>query len=243
MAIAPFFRTVALVGLSAVLAHAQAPAPSAVPSSPQPQLTPKAAAMFQGLMTEAVEFMKAQNWTGARERLDVALTLNPQSVTALAMRATTFIKQQNWAAARADFQAALQLQPNNPRLHFNLAELEFKQGNYEAARARFVPLVRDASIGDIAAFKAFLCDLCSKKEELASRELTGFEKRNGTPSYYYANASWYLFHHQAEEARKWLGSAETLFSPDVTRAYLASLHDLGYYPLPDPPAAAKPAAK
>jgi hypothetical protein len=56
------------------------------------------------------------------------------------------------------------------------------------------------------------------------------------PSYYFGTAAWDLAHKDVEGARSYLASAGQIFPASKNQFYAASLRDLGYLPLPPPPA-------
>ena len=54
------------------------------------------------------------------------------------------------------------------------AQIKFMQKKYDEARPGFTALTQDPNIGDLAAYKVFLCDLLAGHEDAASRELNVF---------------------------------------------------------------------
>jgi hypothetical protein len=124
------------------------------------------------------------------------------------------------------------LNSNYTIAHFNLNEIVFMQKKYEDARPGFVSLEKDIIWGDLATYKVFLCDLFGGHEEAAQSELASFDKASDEPSYYYANAAWFLFQKRPDDARPWLDSAAGIYAPEKGSLYTSSLEELGYLPLP-----------
>ena len=121
-------------------------------------------------------------------------------------------------------------------MKFNLAEIEFRQKEYDAARPGFATLTQDSTMGDLAAYKVFLCDLFGGHEHVAASELDAFNQVGSNASYYFTNIAWSFYHQKTEDARSWVMSARRIYPPNKFSLYAASLRDLGYLPLPPPPA-------
>ena len=178
--------------------------------------------------------MEQKQFDAALEKANAAIEAAPQNAGALGLRGSIYAEKKQWDPAKKDYEAALKLDPTNVQMKFNLAELDFMQKNYDDARSGFVALQGDPNMGDLAAYKVFLCDLFGFNEKIASSELDAFNQVGSNPSYYFANAAWSLYHHKTEEARNWLLSAAKIYEPPKFRQYAASLIALGYMPLPPP---------
>jgi tetratricopeptide (TPR) repeat protein len=175
---------------------------------------------------------------GAFAEAETALKLDPQNGNAYLVRGSFHAQKKEWADAARDYEMARGLTPAIANLvKFDLSELKFMQKDYDGARPGFVDLQSDKDIGDLAAYKVFLCDLLGHHEDVATKELAAFDQVGGNPSYYFANASWDLLHQKTEDARSWFLSAFRIYAdnPQKLTNYSASLKNLGYLPLPPKP--------
>jgi hypothetical protein len=196
------------------------------PSQP-PQVDPAILLLRQGF-----QLLQQKQLDAALSKANAALQSAPQNPNAYALRGSIYAEKKLWSQAEKDYQSALQINDKNVQMRFDLAELEFMQKKYDAARPGFINLKQDPDVGDLATFKAFLCDLFGAHEEAAAKELDVFNQAGANASYYFGNASWSLVHHKTEDARGWLMSAANIYTPDKFKLYAASLIDLGYMPLP-----------
>jgi len=187
------------------------------------------------LLSQAFQLLEQKQFDAAMDKVNAALQAGPQSPAALGLRGNIYAEEKLWDQAEKDYRTALQLDGKNLQIKFNLAELQFMQKNYDNARAGFTVLKQDPDLGDLAAYKVFLCDLFSGHEEVASQELDAFNQVGSNASYYFGNAAWSLAHQKPEDARGWLQSASNIYAADKFRLYAASLFDLGYLPLPAAP--------
>jgi hypothetical protein len=165
--------------------------------------------------------------------LDAQLDAHPDDIIALGDRGAVYAEKKSWALAEKDFSAALKLKPKLAKASFDLAEMEFQQKRYDNARPGFLALEYDPNLGNLAIYKVFLCDLFAGHEALAKKELDDINEAEADAAYYYANVAWFAYHHQADQARKWLTPATYIFSISKSMLYTSSLNDLGYLPLPD----------
>jgi Tfp pilus assembly protein PilF len=186
------------------------------------------------LLRQAYQLMGQNQLDAALDQVNAALQAAPKNTAAYVLRGNIYATQKLWDQAEKDYQAALRLDGQNVQIKFNLIELDFMQKKYDAARPGFLALGQDPDLGDLATYKVFLCDLFSAHEALAASELAAFNQASSTASYYFAHAAWSLYHHKTEDARDWLTSAASIYSPDTFKAYATSLINLGYMPLPPP---------
>jgi tetratricopeptide (TPR) repeat protein len=228
----PFFFAVCL-SLQAQTPAAPAPAAPATDADTMPS-DPSAP-----MLKKAYDLVTKQDLDGALTIVDEAVKNNPKSFAALTLRGMIYSQKKQWTSADADFNAALALDPTNVVVKFNLGEIRFVQKDYAGARTRFQALTTDSVMGDFAAYKVFLCDLFGGHEAQAKKELDGWDEETG-PSYFFGQAAWDLVHKNPEEARSYLTSAQNIFPAGKNQFYAASLHDLGYLPLP--PSPSSPAA-
>jgi len=187
------------------------------------------------LLQEAIQLMNQNQLDAALGKVKAALQVAPKNADAYGLRGNIYAEKKLWDLAAKDYQTALQFNGKNVRVKFNLAEIEFKQKEYDAARPGFAALTQDSTMGDLAAYKVFLCDLFGGHEHVAVGELDAFNQVGSNASYYFANVAWSVYHQKTEDARGWLESARRIYTPKKFSLYAASLRDLGYMPLPPPP--------
>jgi len=171
--------------------------------------------------------------------LNLVLQKEPQNITALILRGAIYTVKQQWDPAAKDYQAVLKIDNTNTEAKFDLADLLFRQHQFDDARVAFVALPdsKDDDVRDLTSYKIFLCDLLGGHDDVAAKELEVFNKVADRPSYYFANASWSLFHKKPEEARTWLLSAGNIYPTRKHLLYMSIMKDMGYLPLPPMPAA------
>jgi hypothetical protein len=205
------------VASSAAVASSLA-VPNSVPA-PTPSHSPSRAEQLEAALAAATAKIQA----------------NPKDSTAYGDRGNLYAAKRDWDAAARDYQSALAIDDTNAKAKFNLAEMSFMKKNYEPARIAFVGLESDPDFGDLAAYKAFLCDLFGGQLDPAQRELDAFNQVGSNASYYFANAAWSINHRKPEEARDWLKSASRIYPPEKFKLYATTLFEMGYLPLPPPP--------
>ena len=204
--------------------------PPASASPNQPQADPATL-----LLRQAIQLLEQKQLDAALDKANAALQSAPQNPHAYSVRGGIYAEKKLWDQAEKDYQTALQFDGKNTQMKFNLAELQFMQQKYDAARPGFIALGKDSNMGDLAAYKVFLCDLFGAHEEAAAKDLEAFNQAGSNASYYFANAAWSLYHHKTEDGRGWLMSALKIYDPPKFSQYAASLIALGYIPLPPPP--------
>jgi len=183
-------------------------------------------------LRDALHKSSSGDYAGALKLVDDIIKNDPANIPAYTVRGSIHSKMKSWDLAKEDYDSILQLDSNNTIAHFNLYEIEFMQKKYADARPGFVSLEHDLIWGDLASYKVFLCDLFGGHEEVAQGELATFDKTADEPSYYYANAAWFLFRQRPDDARPWLDSAAGIYAPEKASLYTSSLEELGYLPLP-----------
>lgn len=226
--------------------RAQQPAPGAASppvSMPATNSAPAPTAPAQeqsgeiaGILNDVVHLLAQNQSDAALEKVNLAIRLAPQDRDSYGLRAGIYAKKEMWPQAEQDYRKVLQIDPANAPAKFDLAEIKFRQKLYDQARPDFVALEKDDSLGDLAGFKVFLCDLAAGHVDVAARELDAFNQVGENASYYFANAAWSLSHHKTEEGRGWLASAVQIFAENKFNTYSVGLQELGYLPLPPPPA-------
>jgi tetratricopeptide (TPR) repeat protein len=188
---------------------------------------PKALALQDALRLESQGRLDS-----ALERVNSVLQVNSKNSDAYCVRGQIYSRMKRWDLAQADIEAILQIDDKNSVAKFNLVELKFMQKAYNDARPGFIAMEQDPDLGDLAAYKVFLCDLFGGHEDVAQSELDVFNKTGENPSFYFANAAWCLYHKRPEDARGWLNSAGSIYEPWKASRYSSSLSELGYLPLP-----------
>jgi hypothetical protein len=167
------------------------------------------------------------------DQLTAKLNTNPQDFVAYGDRGNVHAARKEWSLAEDDYRSGLQINAKLAKAAFNLAEMEFAQKKYDDARPGFVALKLDKNLGDLAAYKVFLCDLYGGHETLANKELDEFNQAGTDASYYFANIAWFLYYKKTDHARDWLNSAYHIYEPYKIDLYSSTLTELGYLPLPD----------
>ena len=180
------------------------------------------------LLQDAFQLMGQKQFDGALAKVNAALQIDPRSLEAYRLRGNIYASQKKWDLAMKDYLTGVQLDPTNLSIKFNVAELNFMQKRYEEARPGFLALQHDADMGDLSAYKVFLCDLFGGHPDVAAKELDAFNQVGSNPSYYFANAAWALHEEKDDDARGWLASAAHIYPPGKFKIYSASLLELGY---------------
>lgn len=181
----------------------------------------------------AAQLKKEKELNAELDKLNSHLKQNPNDPVAYGDRGNVYAAKKSWDLAENDYRSALQINGNLAKAAFNLAEMEFAQKKYDRARPGFEGLRSDPNLGDLAAYKVFLCDLLSGKDAVADKELDAFNQAGTNASYYFANIAWFLYHKKTNDARDWIKSAKNIYQPYKFDLYSATLIELHYLPLPD----------
>jgi len=221
-------------------AHPFASAPSQPVSSPSamapfafPALPPAVApAPSPTPPSASATLSRAEQMAADISDATAKISANPQDADAYSTRGNLYAAKRDWEAAGRDFQSAATIDPTNAKSKFNLAEMSFMEKKYDAAKPGFVALEQDSDLGDLAAYKAFLCDLFGGQLDAASKELDAFNQVGGNASYYFANVAWSINHRKFDDARGWLRSAQRIYPPAKLKLYVTTLFEMGYMPLP-----------
>jgi Tfp pilus assembly protein PilF len=222
--------------------HPTAPPPAPEPTpAPAPASTPAAAKTpdvpvdaASKAIAEAMLKMDQNDLDGAAAKLTDAIKANPKLAGPYVFRASVYIQKKQWPQAEADFKTASQLDPTNVVIKLNLAEIKFMQKQYDQARVGYAALTKDPQMGDLAAYKVFLCDLMAGNDAQAIKERDAFDVLDVKPSYYLSKAAYDLYHKHIDSARGWLISATNIYPSAKITYYIMPLKDLGYLPLPPP---------
>lgn len=176
-----------------------------------------------GMVRESYQDMDNGKLDEALREVDSALQLDSQSASAYELRGSIYIQKKLWDRAESDYRTASLIAPTTSVFKYKLAEIKYMQKAYDEARPRFAVLQNDENLGDLAAYKVFLCDLLGAHDERAFGELAVLNKADANPSCYYANAAWNLAHNKMKEANSWVNIAQQKFDSSRTAPYLASL--------------------
>jgi len=189
-----------------------------------PPATSTILARLKQLTSEANRNLDDNDLEDALANVDSALQLAPRDPSLYELRGSIYIKQKLWGRAEKDYQTALQIDPTVSSFKYKLAEIDFLQKAYAPARQGFLALANDASLGELAKYKVFLCDVFDYQESSARRDLDALnqatEKRQ---AYYFCNAVWALYHNNRQGAGDWIASAARLYSPSEMDLYLSAL--------------------
>jgi tetratricopeptide (TPR) repeat protein len=230
-------RLLLLLAFSAIFtaAPAQEIIRSIVTQPIDPTAQAKADAVVQ-LLREANLLLSEKKTDDAIVKVNAALAQNPRSLDAYVLLGAIHSEQKAWDKAQSDFENAHLINPHSLVVEFNLSEIKFSQKLYDAARPGFVQLESDkvTDIGDLAVYKAFLCDLFGGHEDAADKDLAAINEVGSGASYYFSNAAWDLFHRKFDDAQDWLRSATAIYSNQKSGFYLSSLYQLGYLPITAP---------
>jgi tetratricopeptide (TPR) repeat protein len=168
------------------------------------------------------------NGQGALAAVNNAIQLDPTNILAYIQRGNIYATQKKWDQAKEDFIHALHINNTCKPAAFGIAEIEFLQAHYDAARSIYLQLEQDPDYGDLAKYRAFLCDLFGGHQDEASREFAVFNQAGSEASYYFANVAWSLYHKKPGDAQNWWQSAVQIFAPDKVQVYARPLIALGY---------------
>jgi tetratricopeptide (TPR) repeat protein len=180
------------------------------------------------LIQQAVELLEANHPDEAMNKANAAFEVDPKSWAVYFVRGNIYAEKEQWDQAEKEYQTAIQYDAQNSSIKYNLADIYFMQKKYGAARPGFIALEQDIGLGDLSAYKVFLCDLYGGHVDAASGELETFNQSDANASYYFANAAWCLYQQKTEDAQNWLASATKIFAPTKFKRYASSLSVLGY---------------
>jgi len=212
---------------AAAPAAATATGTSTAAKKPETKVDPASQAI-----AEAMIAMNKNDVDGAIAKLTEAIAANPKVSSSYVLRASAYYQKKDYTKAEADFKSALAIEPKNVVIQFNIPEMEFLQKHYDVARTGYATLTSDQQMGDLAAYKVFLCDLLQGHEAQAQKERDAFDTVRRAPSFYFANAAWDLSHKKNDDARGWLVSVTTIFPSSKITYYAMPLKDLGWLPIP-----------
>jgi Tfp pilus assembly protein PilF len=150
------------------------------------------------------------------------IALDSKNVRALEVRAHAYAKEKLWDRAERDYAAANDIAPS-AAYRFQMAEIRFVEKDYSNARPRFTQLVNEPSLGDLARYKIFLCDLLAGHDLIAARDLADLDSRPTQPSFSYGHATWFLFHNDRTSATQLFSRASHLYGETTQQLYLGSL--------------------
>ena len=176
----------------------------------------------RNLLSESSQDLADGDYELAIRDASTAIQLDPHNASAYELRGAIYIEEKLWDRAERDYTTAERYSPDAV-YKYKLADIRFLAKAYEDAQPRFAALESDAHLGDLATYKAFLCDLLGYHENAALRDLAALDRGVHGPAYYYSHAAWDLYHANLPEARKYLGSAQQLFDRSTCGLYYSIL--------------------
>ena len=182
--------------------------------------TPTGAA--DDLLTKSTQDLSDGNLDQALGEVSAAIQLDPKNASAYELRGSIYIEKKLWDRAERDYGAAYQISPDIA-YKYKMAEIKFLQEAFGDARFRFAALEGDARLGDLAAYKVFLCDLLGGHEAIAAQDLAAIDQAGKHPSYYFSHGAWDLFHRQMQEGTKFFATAQKLYDSSTFKLYYSSL--------------------
>jgi tetratricopeptide (TPR) repeat protein len=174
------------------------------------------------LLSESAQRLSDGDFEGAIRDASLALQLDPKNPAGYEALGSIYIQEKLWDRAESNYTLASKLSPD-PVYKYKLAEIKFLQKDYEDARPLFLALKDNASLGELAFYKAFLCDLLSGHDSAAAQDLAERDRAPSGPSLYFTHAAWDLFHSQKADAAKYFNAADHLYDHSVTDLYISSL--------------------
>ena len=184
------------------------------------------------LLRKASDNVDSGNLDEALSSIDAALQLDSSNSQAYELRGSIYIQKKLWDRAEDDYLKALSIDPSSVAFKYKLAEIKFLQQSFDIARIRFAALRNDPGLGDLAAYKVFLCDLQTGQEDLAASDLAQINRGEKKPSYYFCNAVWDMYHHKKKEANALFTAAADAYSDSVNDLYISSLKELNDFHAP-----------
>jgi hypothetical protein len=177
------------------------------------------------LLSESAQRLSDGDFEGAIRDASLALQLDPKNPAAYEALGSIYIQEKLWDRAERNYILASKLSPD-PVYKYKLAEIKYLQKDYEDARPLFLALKDDANLGELATYKAFLCDLLSGHDSAAAQDLAERDRAPAGPSLYFCHAAWALFHNQRADASKYFNAADHLYGHSVGELYISSLIEI-----------------
>jgi type IV pilus assembly protein PilF len=121
-----------------------------------------------------IDYMKQGDLARAKEKLDKALTQNPDSPEVHSARADLFEHLGDAAKADAEFRTALHLAPNDPRMLNNYAIYLCQNGRTDDGVKRFLEAAHNAlyATPELAYTNAGVCQRAAKRDDDARTNFT-----------------------------------------------------------------------
>jgi hypothetical protein len=176
----------------------------------------------RSLLAESSQELAAGDDESAIRDASTAIQLDPHNASAYELRGSIYIEEKLWDRAERDYTSASKISPDVV-YKYKLAEIRFLAKAYEDARPQFAALENDSHLGDLATYKAFLCDLLGYHEAASLRDLADLDQRPHAASYYFCHAAWDLYHGQRAEGAKYFSAAGQIYDRATTDLYIASL--------------------
>jgi Tfp pilus assembly protein PilF len=184
--------------------------------------TPAAPNSVDSLLAESAQRLADGDYQGAISDASTALVLDPKNVAAYESRGSIYIQEKLWDRAERDYSEANKLKPD-PVYQYKLGEIKFLQKSYEDAQPRFAALEKDPNLGQLAYYKAFLCDLLGGHDDAARHDLAVLNQAPEGPARAYSQAAYDIYHGQRAEAARLFKNAGELYGDSIRDLYVASL--------------------
>ena len=161
----------------------------------------------------------------AESEVNLAVQLDPKNAEAYALRSSIYTRIKLWDRAERDAATADKIAPD-PAYKYKMGEIKFLQKAYDDARPHFAGLQNDPTLGDLAVYKVFMCDLFGGHESFAARDLATEQKSYDHPSYYFSQIAWCLFHGQRSQANSWFAQVKEHVNENTSSLYLESYNSV-----------------
>jgi Tfp pilus assembly protein PilF len=233
MKLRALFLLGAMLLAAAATGHAQTSNAPILPASNEtPTVLPAKEAVTPdtALIQHAVRAMQARNFDEAMKLLHDATSVNAKNQVPYFLRASILASRNDWPSAEKELLVAEAISVNDVDIEMFLGDVFFMEKKYDEARKRFAGLTHDKNRGDIALFKAYLCDILAGRNALAAKEIPIFDQHQERPSYFYAHAATDLAAQNRAEATGWLHTAAKTFGGPVIAPYLQPLSICGLMP-------------
>jgi tetratricopeptide (TPR) repeat protein len=163
--------------------------------------------------------------------LDEADKARKPTAESLDLRGSIYLEEGKFADATKAFEAAHTADEALflPRLH--LGDALFRQQKFDEARAVYERLERQTNIlmsSERLRYGILLARLGVRDEAGAQRAYARIKFPTETPAYYYAQAAWQFAHGRSRDAKKWITTADKIFSAASTAWFARPLYDMGW---------------
>jgi tetratricopeptide (TPR) repeat protein len=191
-------------------------------------------AELEAMYDKAFRAFDGSNFSEALKNLDAIDARQPDLAESQNLRGVILMREGIYDKAEAALREALRIDPKFWNARFNLAEIPFLEKNWAEARTRFQDLLSSnaselqGEATQLIQYKVLLTYLLEGKENMVDAILAKFELSPDTPAVHYANAAIALQNKNADDAKKWMETAEKNFSPQLNKLFAESLYEVGW---------------